>query len=79
MFQVKDHFLHLLYLLQNKIPFCFAHFNDGEMQIMTSDTPYEYIARGQQKFSLPLKERLMEAFLINNRAFFRGIPCPACH
>jgi hypothetical protein len=74
---VEDFYL-LLNKLHNKIPFSFAHFNDGEMSFIL-DCDRTPISRGYQDYSEELKIKLKEAFLINNKEFYRGIPCSTCY
>ena len=70
-----DEYLFFIEKLKNKEPFSFAHFNDGECNYMFDmyKTP---ISRGYQDYSNELKERLIKSFLINNKNFYRGLPCP---
>jgi len=69
-------FLNFIDKLKNKEPFSFAHFNDGEASIMF--TLKRTISRGNQEYSEELRERLKKSFLISNKNFYRGLPCPAC-
>ena len=57
----RDFYL-LLDKLNNKVPFSFAHFNDGEMCYIL-DSSRETISRGYQSYSDELKEQLKKSFL----------------
>jgi hypothetical protein len=83
--KVHDDYLFLVEKLQNREPFAFAHFNDGEMQYIRTDNQehanietHDTISRGAQDYTPQLAHDLTQALIVNNPRFYRGIPCTHC-
>ena len=66
-----------LYLLRRKIPFAYAHFNDGEMTMMMDHTVSPLSL--EQKASRELSTKLVKAFTHKQMNYFPGSPCSLCY
>lgn len=63
--------------LENKVPFAFARFNDGEM--MAIDRVGSVVARGDQVVNQSLSEALTESLRHKQDNYYIGIPCSLCY
>jgi hypothetical protein len=63
--------------LENKTPFAFARFNDGEM--MGIAKAGSVVARGDQLVDLSLSKALKEAIQHKQENYYVGIPCSLCY
>jgi len=79
--QIKEDYQFFIKKLQNREPFAFAHFNDGEMRYICNYNQ-DPISRGSQIYHPELSNELKHALTINtphtNDLFYRGIPCAVC-
>lgn len=66
-----------LYFLHKRIPFAYAHFNDGEMTMMIDDTISPLSL--EQRASSELSTKLRIAFQHKQRNYFPGVPCALCY
>jgi mannosyltransferase OCH1-like enzyme len=62
--------------LINKTPFCFIKMNDGECQAIIDENAI--LARGLEKSSGNMSNKLKECFQFNDPNYFIGIPCSVC-
>jgi hypothetical protein len=63
--------------LNNKIPFAFSRFNDGEMGGIMYDN---FLAsRGDQLVNKTLKDSLYKAIIHKQKNYYIGIPCNICY
>ena len=63
--------------LQERNPFGFARFNDGEM--MAIDRVGSVVARGDQVVDQSLSDALNEALIYKQERYYVGIPCSLCY
>jgi len=63
--------------LENKIPFAYARFNDGEM--MGIDQIGTIVARGDQYVDITLSEALKESLEYKQKNYYIGVPCSLCY
>lgn len=64
-------------LLENKIPFAFSKFNDGEISLIR--TTNSVASRGFQPNHPTLSEKLRDALCHIQKNYFVGIPCSICY
>lgn len=73
----------LLDLLEAHIPFCFSHFNDGELTFINKhqrgNHKETWFGRRQNQYTKKLGELLVSSFLLKKENYFVGIPCGKCH
>lgn len=81
--EVKKSIDTLLNALENNIPFCFSHFNDGELTFIkkyqNADHKEVWFGRCQNQYTEKLGKLLVEAFLLRKDNYFVGIPCGQSH
>jgi hypothetical protein len=63
--------------INNKTPFAYARFNDGEM--MAIDKIGSIVARGDQYVNESLSVALTEAIKYKQEHYYIGIPCSKCY
>lgn len=63
-------------MMATKTPFCFARFNDGEMNAI--DRTDISVARGDQYVDQSLSDALREALTYEAFQYWVGMPCPEC-
>ena len=67
----------IIKLLEYKVPFAIARFNDGEMGGILQ--PGNWVAaRGDQPVNKELGQYLLDAFLHEQTNYWKGIPCSIC-
>ena len=80
---VKKSINKLIGLLEKNVPFCFSHFNDGELTFISkyenSDHKEVWFGRRQNQYTEKLGKLLVDASLLRKENYFVGIPCQKCH
>ncbi len=73
----------LMLLLKNGLPFSFSHFNDGEITFISKyvkgNHKEVWFGRRQNQYTEKLGRLLVEAFLLDKKNYFIGVPCSSCH
>lgn len=81
--EVKRCIEKLLSLIEAGTPFCFSHFNDGELTFISKyqkgNHREVWYGRRLNQYNETLGRLLVSSFLFEKENYFVGIPCGQCH
>jgi len=75
--KLNDQMEIFLRLLNNNKPFAFAHFNDGELNMIID--PKKTPPSREQKASTSLSHKLKTSLIYKQKNYFPGLPCSICY